>query len=361
MPNSRFAAILRPELAEMSAYLPHPGSFPIRLDANEAPTLISEGARERLTEALATTAWERYPDPRATELRQAIASQMKVKESQLLIGTGSDEVIALLLTALDRPRRPSQPATILTTSPTFVMYRISARTRGMRAVEVPLDADWDLDERGMLRAIEMAQPNVVFIATPNNPTGTAMTRSRLEAVIEAAHDALVVVDEAYIDYADHSNADFLELYPNVAIMRTLSKVGFAALRVGWIAGPEALIHEVDKVRQPYNLSVPAQKLATVAIRELEGDKERIVRTVLEERARVGEAIAKLPGFSISPSQANFLWVKTPKPAQEVHTELADKGILVRSFHQVGGRLAHQLRITIGTPSENDKLIEALSS
>ena len=359
MSASPFAAILRPELAELSAYLPHAGSFPIRLDANEAPALLSESARRRLVEALMGTAWERYPDPRASELRAAIAAHMGVAPERLLIGTGSDEVIALLLTALDRPRRPGHPATILTPTPTFVMYRLSARARGMRCVEVPLDAQWDLDERGMLRAIEFAQPNVVFIATPNNPTGTAMSRTRIEAVIEAAKDALVVIDEAYVDYADRSNFDLLDRYSNVAILCTLSKIGFAALRVGWLAGPEELVREVDKVRQPYNVPFPSQKLATLVLRELSDEVRDIVAKVKAERERLGAAIARLPGFSVSPSQANFLWVRTPEPAEVVHKKLAEQGVLVRSFHAAGGRLGHQLRITVGTPSENDSLLEAL--
>lgn len=358
MSASRFAAILRPELAELQAYLPHGGRFPVRLDANEAPAFLSESARRRLAEALTSTAWERYPDPRASELRATIAENLGVAEERLLIGTGSDEVIALLLTALDRPRRLGQPASIVTTSPTFVMYRLGARTRGMRSVEVPLDAEWDLDERGMLRAIEFAEPNVVFIATPNNPTGTVMSRSRVEAVIEAAQDALVVIDEAYVDYADRSNLDLLDR-PNVAILRTLSKVGFASLRIGWLVGPEALVREIDKVRQPYNVSVPSQTLATLALRELSGEVRGMVEQVIAERERLKEAITEMPGFTVSPSQANFLWVRTPQPAEVVHRKLAEDGVLVRSFHHVGGRLAHQLRITIGTPSENERLLEAL--
>lgn len=359
MSESPFAAILRPELAELSSYLPHAGRYPVRLDANEAPALLSDAARRRLTEALTSTAWERYPDPRATELRAAIAEHLGVSPERLLIGTGSDEVIALLLTALDRSRRPGHPAAILTPTPTFVMYRLSARARGMRCVEVPLDASWDLDERGMLRAIEFAQPNVVFIATPNNPTGTEMSRARIEAVIEAAKDALVVIDEAYVDYADRSNLDLVDRYPNVAILRTLSKIGFAALRVGWLVGPEGLVREVDKVRQPYNLPVPSQVLATFVLRELSDEVRGMVAKVKAERQRLTEAIAGLPGFSVSPSQANFLWVRTPEPAEVVHRRLAEQGVLVRSFHAVGGRLGHQLRITVGSPSENDRLLEAL--
>lgn len=360
MSKSPYAALLRPELAEMTAYLPHPGAFPIRLDANEAPRMLSESARARLDSALAGTGWERYPDPRATRLREAIADWMGVGKESLLIGTGSDEVIGLLLTALDRPRRQHQPPTIVTTAPTFVMYRISAKTRGMRTVEVPLDGSWDLDEKAMIRAIDMAEPNVVFIATPNNPTGTAMTRAKVEAVIEAAKDAVVVIDEAYVDYADRSNLDLLGRYPNVVILRTLSKIGFASLRVGWLAGPVDLIREIDKVRQPYNLSVPSQALATVALTELRDEIRAIVDAVTSERARLMAAIETMPGFSVSPSQANFLWVKTEAPAEEVHAKLAREGVLVRSFHQIGGRLGRQLRITVGTPSENDRLLEALA-
>jgi histidinol-phosphate aminotransferase len=351
--------LLRPELSELSAYRPTPGEFRVRLDANEAPALLSEEAKRRLGEAFATLALERYPDPTSSELREAIARRLSLKSEQILVGVGSDEIIALLLTAFARPRRPNDAVTIVTTSPTFVMYKLSARSRGQRVLEVPLDASWGVAVEGLARAIEFGEPHLVFLASPNNPTGTMPTAEQLEAVVLAAKSSLVVVDEAYIDYADRDQLDCLRQHENVVVLRTLSKIGFAALRVGWLAGNAALVRELDKLRLPYNLSAPAQRLGSVVLGELAPEISRTTRLVVEERARVARELGAFSGVEVTPSQANFLWVRTERPAGEVFEALKQKSVLVRSFHERGGRLGHQLRVTIGTPSENDAFLASL--
>jgi histidinol-phosphate aminotransferase len=247
---------------------------------------------------------------------------------------------------------------VLTTTPTFVMYRLSARARGLRVIEVPLDDAWLPPLLSLERAIDFSRPNLIFLATPNNPTGTVIDRAVLERVIELARDALVVIDEAYVDYAA---ADHLELlrHPNIAILRTLSKVGWASLRVGWLVASAPLVAELDKLRLPYNLPVPTQRLATLALGALAPVMQRTVERVVAERERLTAALGELPGLSVTPSQANFLWVHTERPSGELHAALAARGVLTRSFHARGGRLAHQLRVTIGAPDENDALLAAL--
>jgi histidinol-phosphate aminotransferase len=358
--TSPFASLLRPELAGLHAYQPLAGDFAVRLDANESPPMLSPEACEQLDRAILPAAWNRYPDARVTELRQAIASHCGASPDEVLVGAGSDEVIAMLLTALARPRDRAVVATVVTTTPTFVMYSMSARVRGMNVIEVPLDPQWDLDVTGLCRAIEMGRPNIVFLSTPNNPTGGLMSFDRLQAVIEAASDALVVVDEAYIDFARRNQLSLLRNYPNVAILRTLSKIGFAALRLGWMIGPAELVREVDKVRQPYNISVPTQSAALVVLRDLSPEILRIRAAVIEERERLAQALQAL-GFVPAPSEANFLWVKTRRPAQEVVETLASRKVLIKSFHPRGGRLLHHVRITVGLPAENDRLLEEISA
>jgi histidinol-phosphate aminotransferase len=360
MPDLALADLLRPELAELSAYLPAQGDFAIRLDANEAPPLLGVRARARLAEVAGQTAWERYPDARALELRRAIAHRSGVSPEEVLVGVGSDEVIALLLTVLSRPRSGSQQPGVLTTTPTFVMYRMAARVRGCRVIEVPLDENWDLAESSMLRAIEFSPPNLVFVASPNNPTGTCPSLERLKRVIAAADGSLVVIDEAYVDYA---RGDCFELYrdhPNVAITRTLSKLGFAALRVGWLIARPELIAELDKARLPFNLSTLSQRLASVVLEELWEEVRATTRTLIEERERLTAAVARLPRVSLTESHANFLWLRTEAPAASVMQGLIERRILVRSFHERGGRLAHQLRVTVGLPEQNDAFVSALS-
>lgn len=360
MPTPPVLDLLRPELAELSAYVPHPGNYAIRLDANEAPALLSAAARARLAEAAAGVSYERYPDASVEALRRALATHSQVTPNEVLVGVGSDELIALLLSALSRPRAGADAPVVLTTTPSFVMYAMSARMRGQRVLEVPLGADWDLASQSLLAAARVAEPSIVFIASPNNPTGNKMSLDRLVALIEAMPRSLVIVDEAYIDYSDVNQLELYRRYANVAVLRTLSKVGFAALRVGWLIAAPELIQELDKFRPPYNMSSLSQELARVAVAELWPEISEIIATVVAERARVSAGLSALPGLSVTPSQANFLWVKTEKPAQLLFENLKSRGILVRSFHTRGGRLANQLRITIGSPSENDALLSALA-
>ena len=358
-----FDRLLRAELFELRAYEPRAGSFEVRLDANESPPLLSAEASVALAQAMIPAQYNRYPDPRALALRSAIAATCGASADEILVGTGTDEIIALLLTALDRPRDGTPAPTIVTPSPTFVMYRLSARARGFKVVEVPLDAAWDLDASGMRRAVEFARPNLIFVATPNNPTGTRVSLDRLRSVIEAAPDALVIVDEAYVAFAGEGAEEQIALrraYPNVAVLRTLSKVGFAALRVGWMVGPAELVREIDKVRQPYNLPAPSQQGATFVLRELGTEIARMRDVVVGERARLAAGLTAL-GFDVTPSEANFLWVAGDHPANEVVSTLAARGVLVKSFHASGGRLLKRMRITVGLPGENDRLLHEIAA
>jgi len=350
--------LLRPELADFKAYQPEAGQFRVRLDANEAPPEFGPRVRDTLRAALAEVSFERYPDATARELRSAVAARLGVSADEVLLGVGSDELIALLLTAFSRPRTPNDPPTVVTTTPSFVMYRMTARLRGQRVVEVPLDANWEIAEEPLLRALSFAPPHVVFIASPNNPTGTIAPPERLERLIAAAPGSLFVIDEAYVAYAERSELDAFRRHENVVVLGTLSKVGFAGLRVGWLVGRADLVRELDKVRLPYNLGTPSQTLATIVLRDLWDEVTAVVEGVKRERARVAHAVRKL-GVEVTPSHANFLWLKTPRPAGDVFSELGARGVLVRSFHGSGGRLAGQIRATIGTPHENDELIRCL--
>jgi histidinol-phosphate aminotransferase len=359
MTESRFASLLRADLAELRSYVPRPGAFAVRLDANEPPPFLSPEAGSALAAAMVPEAWNRYPDACATDLRAAIAASCGASPDEILVGTGSDEVIALLLTALDRPQGRNPGPTIVTPSPTFAMYRLSARARGFKVIEVPLDATWDLDVASMRRAVEIARPNIVFVATPNNPTGRSMSLDRLDAIIAAAPEPLVVVDEAYVDFAAQKQIQLRARYPNVAVLRTLSKVGFAALRVGWMIAPAPLVAEVDKVRQPYNVPVPSQRGAAFVLRHLQDEIARGCAAVIAERARLSHALAGL-GFGVTQSDANFLWVEAPGPAGDLCEALAARGVLIKSFHASGGRLARRARITVGVAAENDRLLEEIA-
>jgi histidinol-phosphate aminotransferase len=358
MPASPVIDLLRPELSEMSPYTPHPGAYPVRLDANEAPPLLSAGARARLAEVAAQVDWERYPDAGAEALRGALAARSGVTPEEVLVGVGSDEIITLLLTAFSHPRERAQTPVLLTTTPTFVMYAMGAKLRGQRVLEIPLDPSWDLPLTSLSAAVRVAEPSLVFLASPNNPTGNKYSLERLVELITALPRSLIVVDEAYIDYSDQNQLELYRRFENVVILRTLSKIGFAALRLGWLVARPELIREIDKVRQPYNLSTLTQRLGTLAVSELSSEIADTVSYVVKERDRVSAALSELETVQVTPSQANFLWVRSERPASEVFEGLKERGVLVRSFHARGGRLAQQLRVTIGTIAENDAFLTA---
>jgi histidinol-phosphate aminotransferase len=332
----------------------------VRLDANEASPHRSTRVRDVVASALASAALERYPDARARELKARIAQRTGARAEEIIVGTGSDEIIAVLLAAIGRPRAGARPV-MLAPTPTFVMYRVTARVHGYTPIEVPLDAKWDLDVAGILRAVEMTRPNVLFIASPNNPTGNRMSDDRISTILEATRDALVVVDEAYIDYAGESLRSWRARFPNLAVMRTLSKVGFAALRVGWLEGDEGFVREVDKARQPFNVSATSLAAAAAVLSDAWDEVRAHVDTIVRERERVAAALREVPGVDVAPSSANFLWIGTPLPAAAIHDALIARGVLVRSFHAVGGRLANRLRVTIGTAGENDRFLGALTA
>jgi histidinol-phosphate aminotransferase len=381
--------------------VPHdPPGIEVRLDANEAPP-CSALVREVVARAVAGVALERYPDPRALRLKEAIARRTGAPAADLLVGTGSDELIALVANALAWPRRRNTQGVILTPTPTFVMYRITARAHGLKPVEVPLDASWDLDVAMTKKAIAMMQPSVVFVASPNNPTGNRMSVDRLEEIVKAAGagggaggsgtgtgtgeseraksamaamllsatgteggegGAFTVIDEAYVDYAGEgaSLRGWRERYPHLGILRTVSKVGLAALRVGWLEADAGLIAEIDKTRQPFNVSATSQIAVAAVLEEAWDDVQAGVARVVAAREALAAAISKLEGFSVTPSAANFLWVKTPIPCEKVFDLLARDGILVRSFHKIGGRLGSQLRITVGEDAQHERLLESLA-
>lgn len=352
--------LIRPELEGIAPYVPVQGDFAVRLDANEAPDLLSEAASRRLGEAAAETEWRRYPDATLGELRQSIAKYCDVSPDEITVGAGSDELISLLLTVFSQSRKPGVGGSVVTSTPSFVMYKMSSKVRGFRVIEVPMSAEWRHEVEKLVIACEMSDSHLLFLASPNNPTGTMLSRDEITRLASALPDTLVVLDEAYVDYADVHHLDVFRKHPNVVVLRTLSKMGFAALRIGWLIGNREVVAELEKVRQPYNIGTVSQRLASIVLDELGPEVARTIAHVRSERARVTNALDAMAGITPTPSQANFVWVRTEAAAETVFTALADRGVLVRSFHKAGGRLANQLRITLGTRDQNDLLLKHLS-
>jgi histidinol-phosphate aminotransferase len=349
-------------------HVPQPPNIRAKLDANELSYVVPN-VDAMFAKIAPEVALERYPDPTAAKLRAAVSTQLGVPADQIVFGNGSDELIAMLIAAFAAPRTShehgpahARPAAVLYPVPSFVYYRIAAIGRGVEPIEVPLTSRFELDEDAIERAISAHRPSVVFFALPNNPTGTLW---RMDFALELAarhRDVVIVSDEAYFAYSGNSNLHALAQHENLVIMRTLSKIGMAAMRVGFTISSTAIAGLLEKVRPPYNVSSLDQAAATYAL----SDPDMVTwcaasaASIVEERTRLATALAALPDVEVFPSEANLLLVRfgTGRAAQ-VWQGLADRGIVVRNFDRPGP-LAGCLRITVGTPQENTWLVEALT-
>lgn len=347
--------LVREEVLAMKAYPVGDARGLVKLDAMENPYRLPPALAEEMGRVLATVAVNRYPDPAAPALKARLREAMGIPGSLgLLLGNGSDEVIQILSLALARPG-----AVVLAPEPSFVMYRLIASALGMRYVGVPLRADFTLDEAAMLAAVREHDPALVWIAYPNNPTGTLFPREAILRIAAAA-SGVVAVDEAY--YAFSGGATLLPeigRHPNLLLVRTVSKLGLAGLRLGLAAGPRAWIDELEKVRPPYNVNALTAAAAEFLLAHGEVFAAQ-TRALVEERGRLEAALDRLPGVARFPSAANFVLARVPD-APAAFEALKRSGILVRHFHGSHPLLAHCLRLTVGTPDENRKLIEALAS
>lgn len=352
-------ALLRPELDELTAYRVPPASPAVKLDANESPFPLPPEARARIAAALHTTDLNRYPDGRATRLREALARGLGGSPDEYVLGAGSDELIASLATAVSRPRAGSKRPRVVFPEPTFVMYGMTSRVHGWEPLGVPLDDDWDLDLDAMADTLARANPNLVYYASPNNPTGNCFSRDKIETLVHAFPDMLHVIDEAYGAYSGQSFATFAEQHPHCALMGTLSKVGFAGIRVGWLRIHEALSAELDKVRQPFNLNATSQVIATLALTDLAPLLEEQITSVVAERERLASELDRYEALHCFPSEANFLLVRYTGDVPALSKALLERAIAVRQFSRRDSRLRSCIRITIGTLEENRRLSQAL--
>lgn len=352
-------SLCREGIDQLRAYTVPREHPPTKLDANESPWPLPAEARARLGAAMAELPLHRYPDPRATDLRRALSKRTGGHPDDLVVGSGSDEIISTLMTALARPRDGAAKACVLAPAPSFVMYRIAAITHGLAPLEVPLDDAWDLDHDALSAALAERRPNLVFFATPNNPTGNRYSLDVMRRLIEATPDTLFVIDEAYAPFAGATLSALCDTHANVGVMSTLSKVGVAAARLGWIRLHPKLAAEVDKVRQPFNLNSFAQEAGRLALTELAPVLDEHVARILRERDRLGAALGAIDGVHVYPSAANFFFARLASNPTDVAERLGEQGIRIRSFHAHGARLAHHVRITVGTPDENARLLAAL--
>lgn len=344
--------LVRPEILAIRAYHVAESEGMVKLDAMENPYRLPAGLQAELAAVLAAAEINRYPEPTGRKLRDLLAAKMQVPAGmQLLLGNGSDDLIQIVTLAFARPG-----AVVMYPDPTFVMYKMNALLGGMKAVGVPTRPDFSLDREAFISAVHQHKPALVFIAYPNNPTGALFDAEDVSAIIRAT-DGLVVLDEAYHVFAQKSFMQRLGEFPNLVVMRTVSKLGLAGIRLGYLVGRPAWVEQFNKVRQAYNVSVLTQAAATFMLGNLdvlEGQAE-CIRT---ERSVLHSELSALPGVTVFPSEANFFLTRVPD-GMRCFDSLKAQGVLVRNFHGAHPALANCLRITVGTPDENRKLLFAM--
>jgi histidinol-phosphate aminotransferase len=334
---------VRPNVYSLTAYSAKDIPCKVKLDANESPYGFTDVFK--IVKSLKTN---RYPDPEARDLRELVARELRVKTENILQGNGSDELIYQLITTFGGP--------VLYPVPTFSMYGIISQALGAKKIAIPLNEEFDLDSEDILLRIRREKPRLIFLSTPNNPTGNCFSSEKILKIIEASSStSLVVVDEAYQPFASERGfIPFLNDYENLIILRTLSKIGLAGLRVGFLIAREEIINEVNKVRLPFNLNSLSQAIAAEVIKKKTLLKGHI-KSIISERGKLFNELSKIKGIRPYPSEANFILFRVNGP-DIVYNNLLRRGVLVRNMK---GIIDGCLRVTVGTPQENRLFLKAL--
>ena len=322
----------------------------VKLDGNESPYDLEGEEKLALSGRLAKLPVNRYPDPEALGVRTSLSRAVDFPAEGILLGNGSDEIIQMIVEVFG-----GKSGRVLAPSPTFSMYRITSLILGRQVTEVELDENFDIDLEQTLETIRAQDPDIVFLATPNNPTGNSFSEEKVLEILKASGGA-VVVDEAYCDFSKKSYIPHIDKYENLLVLRTMSKIGFAGARLGMFFARPQIADEVNKARLPYNINSFSQDVMSFALENPEVI-ERKISLILSERERVRALLERIEEIHVYPTDANFFLVRVPD-ADFLFEELVRNDILVRRF-KGEGRLADCLRITVGTREENDRLTQAL--
>jgi histidinol-phosphate aminotransferase len=346
--------LIRPDIQALGAYHVADACGMIKLDAMENPYPLPEVLRKQWAAVLAEPEVNRYPDPRALEIKKRLREVMAIPEEfDILLGNGSDELIQMICLSIARSGRP-----VMAPEPSFVMYSMLSRITGLGYCGVELKNDFSLNMPCMLEALQKHQPAVLFLAQPNNPTGNLFASDQMRELVALA-PGLVIIDEAYTPFCDSDYLGLAREFEHVLIMRTFSKVGLAGLRLGFLIGRPAWLAEFDKVRLPYNINVLTQAGAAFALEHFEAFRAQ-ANCIRSDRASLTQALQAFPGLEVFPSAANFVLVRTlTAAARRVCADLTQRGILIKCLDGTHPLLANCLRITVGTPEENSRCVAAL--
>lgn len=322
----------------------------IRLSSNELSLELPEVVKRRIAEEISKIPFNRYPDPDARSLKEAIADRFGLSVENILLGNGSDELIYYLTLAVGELDRG-----VFFPVPTFSMYGISAQSLGRERVQSRLAENFDIDLHESLALIREKKPAIAFFAYPNNPTGNCFDSQKIRRIRQEG--LFVVIDEAYYHYSGKTFIPEALEREDTVVLRTLSKIGMAGLRVGFMVAAESVVREVNKIRLPFNVTYPSQVMATLMLREFYELLEEHISTAIRERERLYAQMQQMDGIEVFPSEANFILFRSlALNADQLHRKLVEEGVLIRNFSYL---LPQCLRVSIGKPKENDAFLEAL--
>lgn len=350
VPSQNITGLVRPAVRALQAY--HVDETPVRikLDAMENPFPLPPAVRRTTAAALSRVAVNFYPDPAAKTLKTAIGKMWGIRPDRMLLGNGSDELIQAIILAFGGP--------VLAPTPSFAMYEITARALSQDVVTVPLTREFDLDADAVIRKARQTGSKVIFLASPNNPTGNRYSDDAVRKVLRSVK-ASVVIDEAYYSFSGKSWLPQLRKYPNMILLRTLSKIGFAGLRIGVLTAAPEIVEELNKIRLPYNINSLSQAMGVAALQH-QKILDNQIAVLVAERNKLYQALLKTPGVTPFPSETNFLLLWIEKDATAVFQTLRKRGILVKNLDRPGP-LKSCLRVTIGTPAQNREFLKNLNS
>ena len=353
---SLITKLVRPEILAQATYYVPDATNMVKLDAMENPYGLPDAIKSQFAAHLADVALNRYPVPTYLALRQTICQNFGVPAGYgVLLGNGSDELITMLCVACAKPE-----AVVVAPVPSFVMYASSAQFAGLQFAGVPLRSDLTLDLAAMLAAIRHHQPALLFLANPNNPTGSWFAESDLIEITRAMADiGLVVIDEAYQPFAPGSMMARLPDFPNLVVMRTVSKLGLAGLRLGYMSAATEVLDEIEKVRPPYNINVLTAAAAQFLLNHLPvfDAQASLIRSA---RSALSATLSALPTVHVFPSEANFVLIRVPN-SELIFDKLRERKILVKNVGKMHSLLKDCLRVTVSTPEENQLFVDALKN
>jgi len=345
---------IKKNLINLEPYLPDAVDFAVRLNANESPYnndkfLLEKISNSKYSKFLNKNSLNRYPDPTYQTLINKIAKNHNVKENQIILSNGSDELISYLLTCLS-----GKTNSVLTFNPTFSMYEILSKVFNVNCYKISLDKNFDIPILKTISSIKKNDPDIIFIASPNNPSGNDFSKEKIREIIDISN-GLVVIDEAYSDYSNNSFIPLVKKFKNLAVMKTMSKIGFASLRVGYLISNKEIINALNKVKLPYNVST----LSTIIAQDFFDNKKKYIKNIEEiknQRDYLFKNLLKINKIKPYPSNSNFIFIYS-QYAAKLSRYMESNKIKIKTFNPK--KLKNYFRVTIGEAKENKKFLKFL--